>query len=277
VLGEVHADASQFKIIIPTGIMGQRIEGLLQEGQREEAIIAFLALNSASVAVNNPFRTILNVGRATTAVHPFLRGLRDVDMARVARDEVLSAIGTLNTDREKFVKWLHEKEEEIDRVANRYMKGLPIEKPAVHWRRAARRNYRLMYGFLILFAISVFGPAAIVWAYWPIIQPNIENLFARSTGIVPFGALTVLLVPAIAYGWLLKHISRLFIQSYALAVDAEHRGSLAVTYLGLVDYEKANLAEAERAIILNALFRPPPPYSGDEGPPAGLLDLIRKQ
>jgi hypothetical protein len=72
-----------------------------------------------------------------------------------------------------------------------------------------------------------------------------------------------------------KTVSRIFIQTLNLADDTAHRRALAVTYLGLAENPKIQLLEAERAIVLNALFRPLPNESGDEGPPAGLMDLIR--
>src|SRR5882757_5918605 len=70
--------------------------------------------------------------------------------------------------------------------------------------------------------------------------------------------------------------SFIFIQNLNLADDAAHRRSLALTYMGLLQNEKHPASDQDRAIILNALFRPIPPQTNDEGPPAGLIELIRK-
>jgi hypothetical protein len=83
-------------------------------------------------------------------------------------------------------------------------------------------------------------------------------------------------VPALFYAWLLKNISRVFIQNLNLADDADHRRSLALTYMGLLQDEKRPTTDQDRAIVLNALFRPIPPHTGDEGPPSGLIELIKK-
>ena len=99
---------------------------------------------------------------------------------------------------------------------------------------------------------------------------------ASSTGGFSISGLAVITVPALFYAWLLKNISRVFIQNLNLADDADHRRSLALTYMGLLQDEKRPTTDQDRAIVLNALFRPIPPHTGDEGPPAGLIELIKK-
>lgn len=45
----------------------------------------------------------------------------------------------------------------------------------------------------------------------------------------------------------------------------------------ILGHNDAESFTEERALILNALFRPTPPYSGDDGPPSGLIDLIKSR
>jgi len=82
-------------------------------------------------------------------------------------------------------------------------------------------------------------------------------------------------IPALLYAWLLKNVGRVFIQNLSLADDAAHRRALVLTYLGLAENPKLEIKDQERALILNALFRPVPPHTGDDGPPSGLLELIK--
>lgn len=49
---------------------------------------------------------------------------------------------------------------------------------------------------------------------------------------------------------------------------------MTMTFLGLAKDHKSSVTDAERAIILNALFRPAPPNANDEGPPTGLQDIL---
>jgi hypothetical protein len=104
-----------------------------------------------------------------------------------------------------------------------------------------------------------------------------SNGDGNPNGNMSLGGIAAITIPAIFYAWLLKNLSRLFIQSHNLADDAAHRRALAMTYLGLADNQHLSVSEQERALILNALFRPIPQHGVDEGPPSGLLDLIRSK
>ncbi len=89
-------------------------------------------------------------------------------------------------------------------------------------------------------------------------------------------AVAIITLPALLYGWFLKNISRIFVQQMNLADDASHRRALAITWLGLVADKKFDLSKEERALVLNAMFRPVPPNAQEEGPPAGLMEMMKK-
>ena len=97
-----------------------------------------------------------------------------------------------------------------------------------------------------------------------------------STCGISVASLVVFTVPVLAYGWLLKHVSRIFAQNLLIASDAEHRRVMAITFLGLAKRKSVGIAEQDRALILNALFRPAPTSPQEEGPPLGLLEFIKK-
>lgn len=113
--------------------------------------------------------------------------------------------------------------------------------------------------------------------YWGSVSEAIVKLTASTNGGISISGLAAISIPALFYAWLLKNISRVFIQNLNLADDAAHRRSLALTYMGLLRDERHPATDQDRAIILNALFRPIPPQNSDEGPPAGLIDLIKSQ
>lgn len=95
---------------------------------------------------------------------------------------------------------------------------------------------------------------------------------AGQLSLTPLIAITV---PVLAYGWILRHISRLFIQSFTQADDARYRNVMTMTFLGLTKDPTSGVTDLERGIILNALFRPAPPNTSEDGPPAGPMDLIK--
>jgi len=145
------------------------------------------------------------------------------------------------------------------------------------WEKITDRKTRVWSAWLLIFAALVAIPIVIAIWKWSIVSEAIAKLTLGASGSFSVAGLATITVPALFYAWLLKNVSRVFIQNLNLADDAAHRRSLALTYMGLLQDEKHPASDQDRAIILNALFRPIPPQTADEGPPAGLVDLIRSK
>jgi hypothetical protein len=178
-------------------------------------------------------------------------------------------------EQKRMAAFITDKTALIDQLVELYRKKLVIEEPANSWQHVAASKRRAWRLWLLIFAGLVAGPIGAVVYFWAPFSSAVTHLTTSATGTISLAGVAAISVPALLYAWLLKNVSRIFIQTLNLADDAAHRRALAVTYLGLVENPKIKLLEAERAIVLNALFRPVPPHSGDEGPPAGLIDLIR--
>jgi hypothetical protein len=84
-------------------------------------------------------------------------------------------------------------------------------------------------------------------------------------------------IPALLCAWLLKNVSRVFVQNLSFADDATYRHGLTVTYLRLAANPNLQLDAGDRTLTLNPLFRPGPNQTGEEGPPTGLVDLIKNK
>lgn len=162
---------------------------------------------------------------------------------------------------------------EITNLENTYHEKLRLEAPAKYWETvagAARREAGWwLFGFI---ALVVIGIGAILY-FWGAISSSLDVLLKDA----PLGGVAIVSLVGLAYGWVLKHFSRGFIQNMQTAADAAHRRVMVMTYLGLAKDPETEIGEKERALILNALFRPAPPHSSDDGPPAGLLELIRSK
>jgi hypothetical protein len=272
---EISGHGSAFDLIIPEGTIGQHLTKLVSRNDDQQALLIIFTFNGAIASLPSPLVAITKLMKTIIEFHPLSEALADVGSARTSEQIARETAETIKKKLLEFDEWRDREEESIGRLSDRFKKELPFEKPAAHWRQAAVQNYIRVGFFLACFAAFTIVPAWILIRNWTTVFPAVERLFAQNGGTFSLGPVVLLIIPAAAYGWFLKHISRLFIQSYALAIDADHRRSLAITYLGLMDYERTQITDAERAIILNALFRPPPPYSADDGPPMGLLDLIR--
>lgn len=76
--------------------------------------------------------------------------------------------------------------------------------------------------------------------------------------------------------WVLRHMARMFADNIADARDAAQRSALTSTFLALSTQEKVSFSDNERAIIVQALFRPSPAQPTEDGVPVPLLELLRR-
>lgn len=72
----------------------------------------------------------------------------------------------------------------------------------------------------------------------------------------------------------MRHISRMFVENINDHRDASLRATMTETYLALANMPVPQVSDTERAIILQALFRPSSAQTSDEGVPHPLVDLI---
>ncbi len=91
-----------------------------------------------------------------------------------------------------------------------------------------------------------------------------------------FGRLAAITIPVAAIAWILRLVSRFALQNLSLANDAGQRKVSIDTYAKLVGTAGA-LDEKDRAIMLNAIFRPLPGASESDIAPPNLLDFVGKK
>jgi hypothetical protein len=135
------------------------------------------------------------------------------------------------------------------------------------------RRWKVWLG---LFSLLTIAPIALIICSWSLVSPELAKLVSTGNSFSLTG-LAAIGVPALLYGWLLKNVSRVFIQQMNLADDAAHRRALTITWLGMVAEKRFEMSEQERALALNAMFRAAPSYMLDDGPPAGLMELLGKK
>lgn len=96
---------------------------------------------------------------------------------------------------------------------------------------------------------------------------NWQELFAGLTPkIIAFG------LPVAGVIWLARVFLRLFLSNKLLMEDSEQRSVMLDTYLAL--FEDSDVADADRHLLLNAMFRPLPGETNDIEPP-NLAELIK--
>lgn len=209
----------------------------------------------------------------------FSRALENSDQAADMQSKQM--IGNYKSLTETFSKEITELHDStqarLKSIEDLYTNKLVLNGPSNLWRTVRNRARNMIIGALLLFAILLVAPAWAVMTHWENISAFLIDLIASSPTGFSLTAVAALTIPTLGYGWLLRHISRVFVHNLNLMSDAEYREVLATTFLGLAEQKSAGVTEAERVLVLNALFRPAPPHAPEDGPPVGLLDLLGKK
>lgn len=157
-----------------------------------------------------------------------------------------------------------------------YKKELKFNQTVKYWRNRAFVSYAVGWISFAAFVALLYLAYSFLTSNWGWLEAQLDKMMLQSSGSINLTSIMAISVPVLAFGWLLRHVSRLFIQNLALADDAKYRQVMTMTFLGLQKDENAGITDTERALILNALFRPTPlNTAAEDGPPAGLLDLIK--
>lgn len=244
----------------------------------EDAYLALICYSQEIYAAETQGRQAVQAAQLERAMavvrfHPAANHM----LSRARLDETLSLARTQEKQSRDFlVEARGELGVRLERIRNleeTYGEKLRLEAPATYWeavgREARNRSWMWLAGFCAAVAVPV-GATICLWSPF-------SAALATFLGEAGIGGGVLISFFALAYGWFLKHLSRGFVQNLQIADDAHQRRVMVMTYLGLAKESSTEISSNERALILNALFRPVPPSTADDGPPAGLIDLINKR
>ncbi|MDM9629767.1 DUF6161 domain-containing protein [Rhizobium sp. S152] len=272
VLGHGHMAKQITELVVREGDVAQRLVLLFSRGvvHMRPEVARELAPLRAALRYNPNIPPQMNVVAAETA----LAKAKSTEKAIVAAMAEFEK--SIEDAKAAYDAFAEEKKKELTALETLYETHLLLQGPSKHWKRVEERAWRYAAGAFALFLLMILAPAIAIYANWTALSGYIDHVIDVTKGSLSIAALVVFTVPVLAYGWLLKHISRVFAQNLAVSSDAEHRRVMAITFLGLARRKSVGMSEQDRALILNALFRPAPTSPQDEGPPAGLLELLRR-
>jgi hypothetical protein len=149
---------------------------------------------------------------------------------------------------------------------------MALKAPATYWQNRARASSTiamLSFGGFVAAAVVVglilnhYGSDLRAW----IIGPE---------GRVDTAALVALAPIALLMLWLFRFFTRLYGVAVSEAVDAGQRRVMVTTFLAIMNDRNAGLSDAERILILQALFRQSGSKDDSEGLPANVVEAIVK-
>lgn len=170
--------------------------------------------------------------------------------------------------------------EDIQNTDAKYKEFMKLKAPVEYWQlkadqhknreSLARRLLIIYFPATILFAGLIFYKIA----NFLLNSPKLQDLDVPiALYVVVSGGLVILSTLAF---WIGRLLTKLYLSEHHLRNDAEERAVMTTTYLALTNDGEA--ADADRQIVLNALFRPTPDgIVKDEGPnDASLHALIAR-
>ena len=161
-------------------------------------------------------------------------------------------------------------EESLSNTQQAYTTHMQMMASELYWADRKKESNDRARNFLIAFIACVcIGAAALIWAF-EIVLKAIPILSQQAFGTLHFFAYGV---PTLFVIWILRLLYGQYRASKDVAADADERIAMIKTFKAL-EYE-GKASDAERAIILQALFRP---YkeSIDEGVPHPVWESILK-
>lgn len=161
----------------------------------------------------------------------------------------------------------------LKEIEAKFVEQMALRGPVKYWKDradAGRVAAWIWLGGFGVVAVGVF--LGVVMA-----GPKLLTLLKDDKGQISLAAVPLLVAALIPLLWVLRHLARMFADSIADARDAAQRSSLTSAFLALSANEKVEFSETERAIIVQALFRPSPAQPTDDGVPVPVLELLKQR
>ena len=203
-------------------------------------------------------------------------------MAEIAANQIEEIEAKGNDLKSQFAKLIMDFNATAVGIKNDYEKLLRLEAPKSYW---AGKTDRHTWTAWIACGVFLLTLGAGLWGLYYEILPlvvdaskdlvpdqgtDISNRGTEIKSLYPFVLITI---PVLALAWVLRHISRIIVQNFALAEDARLRATIAETYLAVTRGrgEESN----ETMLVLTALFRPFDSSGHTEISPLHTEDVLR--
>lgn len=156
----------------------------------------------------------------------------------------------------------------------------------IYWTdRASASWWALVTSGLVLFVLLVALPAWAIYDNDAVIGllKHLTEAAAIEVGdatnpvvltVATVSRLVVITIPLALYFWLIRLVVRFNMRSMLLMDDARQRATIIETYYKMIEQQAAT--KEDRALILQALCRPPPGHGSDSIEPPNFTEVIDK-
>ncbi len=260
--------ANKMHLIIPEGNIAKHIT----KDDPNQSICIMILYSKKILYSNNVYSSNFEILWSLISAHPFLEAIQSINNIKDIENNLITQRNLLERILAKSKKRINEMEVFIESLKA----DIKIKEPTKLWEdiHNKRRKWGIIWG-AVFFTLGIL-PIFFIIKYESIIvnQFNLMLDFNDKSSYIVY--IVMFIMPMLFYVWMLKGFSKLMFENLGISTDSQYRKALAATYLSLIKEEECGIDQSERAIILNALFRPPPPGHGEEGPPLGLASLIKE-
>lgn len=205
-----------------------------------------------------------------------------------ATQEISSHFETLHASLGEItprVSTINEKLQDLENQGNSIKQNINTHSTKVLWETNYNSHRSAFWCATALIAAAVLGP--FLFAYCK--PDTMQNIFTSATILSRTGLpenptdaqvaaasisrIAIIAAPVFLYVWGLKLLIRFQMRSLALMDDANQRRATMDTYFHLLEHDKASTEE--RALMLNALFRPLPGQGNDNVDPPNYIDIVK--
>lgn len=197
-------------------------------------------------------------------------------------DRIESTISEKSLDLEESVKALSiNARDEITAFKAQFEESTRLTAVGSFWStKASQHSVLAMTWFWIFLGaiISLFlGFTLIVYFFGSPVSAFVSEL-AKKADPSSFNIATIALLTFATFliVWPLKHVSRMFLDNWALEKDAQQRSAMHQTYLALVGHPRVGITPEERVLVLSAMFRPSTSSGGDDAMPTSVVEYLTK-
>ncbi|WP_417826527.1 DUF6161 domain-containing protein [Thalassospira povalilytica] len=161
---------------------------------------------------------------------------------------------------------------ELSALKQTYETHMALQAPATYWEKKSASHKIGFRWSLGVFSLLVIVSLATIWLQGP------EFVLEVTKGGNGFSlpAFAMITIPALFIAWLLKIFANQIASNHHLKQDSDLRQTMITTYLALMKDPGTQVGVEERTLILNAIFRPADRHNDDNGPSAGLIELVRQ-
>lgn len=217
----------------------------------------------------------MNGGMAPNELLPYVKK-RQAELAKIefTINRIIERSEKTNFEfSETTNNFIAKKAEEIEAFKRSVGESIRFGDAAELWKEKANSH---RWGFYVWFAIFTISAGGVGWYLVSHIKVIADSIPKDKDGALSYSSLIFFIVPVVAFGWVLRLISRFINNQLVLSDDARHRDVMTKTYLALVAEKDSQVDQKDRLVMLNAIFRPLPGAQVEDIAPPTIMDLLKK-